>query len=231
MSFNNGDFVKIEYTARRASDKSIVYTTVEKVAKEEGVYESNVNYRPQLVIVGMKSTIKGVEDTVKAMETGESKKVEFGPSEAFGERNEQLVNVMRMSDFRDKGVNPYPGMQLNIDGNVATVKSINSGRVVVDLNHPLAGERLLYEIQVVGKVSGDAEKIKALAEHYSVVPDSVSVDSGVAKVVFGGKVDKNTDYIVNKGALLESVFKYLEGVRKIVVVEEFERAKDAPAEK
>lgn len=230
MSFNDGDFVKIEYTARRSSDNSLVFTTVEKVAKDENAYNAETKYGPQLVVLGKHSALKGIENTVRAMSVGESKKVTFTPNDAFGERNDQLVNVMRVSDFRDKEINPYPGMQVNIDGSIATVKSVNSGRVVVDLNHPLAGETLLYDIKVTEKIENDSDKVKAIAEHYSLRPDAVAVSSGVVRVTFGEKVEKNTDYLVNKSALAEGLLKYMDSVKKVVFEEEYAR-KDEKDEK
>lgn len=230
MSFNDGDFVKVEYTARRASDNSLVFTTVEKVAKDENAYNAETKYVPQLIVLGKQSALKGMESTVKGMSVGESKKATLTPADAFGDRNEQLVNVMRISEFREKDINPYPGMQINIDGSIATVKSVNSGRVVVDLNHPLAGETLLYDIKVTEKLEGDADKVKALAEHYSLKPDSVAVTAGVARVGFGEKVEKNTEYLVNKSAFAEGVLKYLDGVQKVVFEEEYVR-KDEKADK
>lgn len=225
MSFSDGDFVKVEYTARRASDNSLVYTTLEKIAKDENAYSSDARYGPQLIVIGKQSALKGVEDAVKGMSVGENKKVEIAPADAFGVRDEQLVNVIRISDFREKDINPYPGMQVNLDGNIATVKSVNSGRVVVDLNHPLAGEKVLYEIKVVEKVDSDAEKIKAVADHYSLAPDSVTVTSGVAKILFGEKVEKNETYLVNKAALAQAILKYMDTLKKVTFEEEYVRGK------
>jgi FKBP-type peptidyl-prolyl cis-trans isomerase 2 len=231
MSFNDGDFVKVEYTARRSSDNSLVFTTVEKTAKDENAYNAETKYGPQLVVLGKHSALKGVENTVKGMGVGESKKVTLTPADAFGERNEQLVNVMRMSEFREKDINPYPGMQVNIDGNIATVKSVNSGRVVVDMNHPLAGETLLYDIKVTEKLEADADKVKALAEHYSLKPNAVSVSSGIVNVKFDDKVEKNTDYLVNKSALAEGILQYMDGVKKVVFEEEYSRKEEKAEEK
>lgn len=231
MSFNDGDFVKVEYTARRSSDNSLVFTTVEKTAKDENAYNSDTKYGPQLVVLGKHSALKGVENAVRGMGVGESKKVTLQPADAFGSRDEQLVNVMRVSDFREKDINPYPGMQVNIDGNIATVKSVNSGRVVVDMNHPLAGETLLYDIKVTEKLDGDADKVKALAEHYSLKPSAVSVSSGVAQIRFDDKIEKNTDYLVNKSALADGILRYMDGVKKVVFEEEYSRKEEKTEEK
>lgn len=226
MSFNDGDFVRVDYTARRATDNSLVYTTVEKVAKDGNIFNPEAKYSPQLIVIGKSSAIRGVENAVKSMSVGESRKVEVEPRDAFGERDEGKVNVMRLSDFRERDMNPQPGMQVDIDGAVATIKSVNSGRVVVDLNHPLAGERLVYEIKVIDKLDADPERIKAVAEHYSLKPDAVSVNGNVAKVTFGEKIEKNADFLVNKSALAEAVLRFMPHIEKIVTEEEYARRKE-----
>lgn len=223
MSFKDGDFVRIDYTARRAADNSLVFTTIESVAKEAKVENPDARYGPQLIVFGKNNAIKGVENAVKGMSVGETKKVELEPKDAFGERDEGLVNIMRVSDFRERDMDPVPGMQVNVDGNIATIKSVNSGRVVVDLNHPLAGEKLVYDIKVLDKIDAEPEKVKAIAEHYSLKPDEVEVNGKVVKITFGTKVEKNADFLVNKATLAEAVLRYMENIEKVVAEEEYAR--------
>ncbi len=225
MSFNDGDFVKIDYTARR-TDGSLVYTTDEKVAKDADRFNAEARYGPQLVVIGKDTVVKGVDAAVRGMAVGEAKKVELKPADAFGERNEELVNVMRLSDFKEREVYPQPGMQVNIDGSIATIKSVNSGRVVVDLNHPLAGEVLVYDIKVVEKLESEEGKVKAIAEHYSLKPDGVSVSGKVARMSFGASVEKNADFVINKATAAEMVLRYLPSVEKVVTEEEYARSKE-----
>lgn len=230
MSFNDGDFVKIDYSARRASDKSLVYTTIEKVAKEGEFESEGAKYGPQLIVVGKNTAIKGVNDAVKGMSVGEEKKVEIEPLNAFGERREDMVTVMRVEDFRSREMDPHPGMQVNIDGTIATIKSVNSGRVVVDANHPLAGEKLVYDIKVVGKIEKENEKIVALADHNGLTASQVEVTGSTAKVTFDSKIKKdNGDYFVSKATFVETAFKFLPGLEKIVVDEEYVREKGKKA--
>ena len=66
-------------------------------------------------------------------------------------------------------------------------------------------------------------KVKALAENYSLRPDTIAVSGGVAKIVFGEKVEKNADYLVNKSALADGVLKYMEGIQRVVFEEEYAR--------
>jgi len=223
MAFKDGDFVEIEYTAWRVADNSIVFTTDKEKAEESGIYNENIKYGPQLVVIGKGDVISGLEKAIKEMKVNEVKKIELSPEEAFGKRNPDLVRVMSLSDFRRRDINPYPGMELEIDGYIATVKSVNSGRVLVDLNHPLAGERLLYEVKVDRLIEGDKEKVDALASLYNIVLKSVELSNGVAKVIIGNDVKIDSEYFVDKILFVEDVLYYISSINKVVTEEEYER--------
>lgn len=225
MSFKDGDFVEIDYSARRTSDNSLVYTTIESVAKKGEIYSEQTSYRPQLVVVGKKSVINGVDDAVKGMNVGEEKKVEIDPANAFGNRRDDLVTVMAMAEFRNRDIDPVPGMQVNIDGVIVTIKSVNSGRVVVDANHPLAGEKLSYDIKVVKKLEKDDEKLRSVADYYMLKISVAELAGNVAKATFDSSIKKDSQFFVDKMAFVEAVFKYFENVEKVVVDEEYAREK------
>ena len=52
-----------------------------------------------------------------------------------------------------------PGMQLNIDGILGTVKTVGGGRTLVDFNHPLAGKELSYKVKINRKVDDKKEQL------------------------------------------------------------------------
>ena len=221
VSFNDGDFIQIEYSAWRASDGSMVYTTDKAAAEKNGLYSKDHKYGPNLVIVGKDTTIKGLDKALRLMSLNESRKVEIGPDEAFGERNQDLVRVMKVSDFRSRDIDPRPGMQVDLDGTIAVITAVNSGRFTVDANHPLAGEKLTYDLKVVAKLDDERSKVDALAGMNGLKPDSIKVEGGTAEVLFGEKIDKNADYFLNKASFTGSVLRYLPGITKVVVKEEY----------
>jgi len=225
LVFNDGDFVKVDYSAWRIADSKLVYTSMKKVAEGNEIYDENIRYVPQLVIIGKKSAIKGFEDAIKGMSVNETKKVEIAPKDAFGERHPELIKVLPISDFLKRDIAPYPGMQLDLDGAVATIKSVNSGRVIVDANHPLAGEKLMYEIRLIEKVEKEDDKIRAIADTYSLTPDSVAVSAGNAKVVFGEKTAKDKAYLVNKNDFVGAVLAFMSSISKVTVEEDYVREK------
>lgn len=229
MGFSDGDFVKIEYSLWREADGQLMRTTDKKLAQEKGIYNEEARYAPQLIIIGKDNALKALWNAIKGMNVGESRKLELEPKDAFGVRDQSLVRVMPVADFRKKEIEPVPGMQIDIDGTIATIMSVNSGRVMVDANNPLAGEKVRYELKVVAKLDKDDEKIKAIAETYALEPDKVEVKEGHAKVVFGPKTKMSADYFVNKTYLVGAMLEYMADVKKVVVEEEYERSEEKKA--
>ncbi len=223
MSFKEGDFIKVEYTAWRDSDRSVVFTTEKKKAQESNIYDEHARYEPALVIVGKNTIVRGVDKVLAGMSVNESKKISVEPSEGFGEKNQDLVRVMHVADFRKRDINPEPGMQIDIDGAIAIVKSVNSGRVVVDANHPLAGERLTYEVKILEKLDDEKAKVAALASRNGLSVENAKAEGENVEVSVGENVEKNADYFVNKSAFARSVLRYMPNVKKIVVHEEYSR--------
>lgn len=225
MSFSDGDFVKIQYNLWRASDGELIQTTDRKLAEEKGIYKEDRKYVPQLVVVGKGNLLKSIDAVLKEMKIGEEKKIELEAKDAYGERSKDLVQVMPLSEFKKRDMDPYPGMQVDLDGTIATVVSVNSSRVMVDANHPLAGQKLAYEIKVVEKVEKESEKIKALAESYDLSVDGVEASPETVKVRFGTEIKKDADYFLNKSRFTAAVMEYMPGVKKVVVEEEYAREK------
>ncbi|MCL5428090.1 MAG: peptidylprolyl isomerase [Candidatus Marsarchaeota archaeon] len=229
MALKEGDFVKIDYSIWRHSDNTIVRTTDKAVAEKNGVYDSKIHYGPQLVVLGRDNTIKGISDTLIGMDAGQAKKFELSPGQAYGERNKDLVRVMPLSDFRKRDMNPSPGMQMDLDGAIATVVSVNSGRVMVDANHPLAGERITCELKVVSRIDDQKEKVKAAFERYGLTPSSVDTSAAGAKVAFDSKVKKDSDFLINKANAVAFAFAYIDSIKSIKVEEEYSKEAERTA--
>jgi FKBP-type peptidyl-prolyl cis-trans isomerase 2 len=220
MAFSENDFLKVEYTAWRIADGKIVYTTDDALAKKEEIFDENVKYGPQLVVLKSKGMMKGMKRELLGMSVNEVKKFELEPADAFGERNSDMVRVMSINDFRKRDIEPYPGMKLDLDGSIATIKSVNSGRVVVDANHPLAGERLRYELKVIGKVDGNKEKAEELMRHYDLKGKVSGIDKGVMSVDVEDAKD-TAEYFANKATFVNSALDYIDGISKIRITEEY----------
>jgi FKBP-type peptidyl-prolyl cis-trans isomerase 2 len=231
MAFKDGDFLEVEYNVWDAMDNSLVATTDEKKAKESGFYNEKARYGPALMILGTAGIVKGLDKELKAMNENDTRKFTLKPADAFGERSEELIRVMPLSDFRARDIDPKPGMRVNLDEVTATVKSVNSGRVVVDANHPLAGKDVIYEVKIVKCLKTDKDRIEGLAKDYGAATTSIRVNDKSVELAYDGKVKKDADYFINKTSLVAAVFSFMKNFEKVEVREEYSRAEIESQEK
>lgn len=116
-------------------------------------FDSSDGREPLEFAVGSGTVIPGFEKAVEGMAAGEKKSVTIEPDEAYGPRHEQLVQDVPKEALPDD-VEPDVGMQLqgkSADGQVMnlTVTGVADESITVDANHPLAGEPLTFDIELV----------------------------------------------------------------------------------
>lgn len=171
----NGDFIKINYVGRIKETDEIFDLTDESVAEKENTVQNAV-YGPVTVIVGEKMILPALEDEIKKMNAGETKKIELDAAKAFGPRDSRLIKVFSESEFIKNDMNPMPGLTVNVNGLRGKVLSSSGGRVQVDFNHPLAGKNLVYDLTCIGAVESGEDRIKALVQYYTgVKPETMQV--------------------------------------------------------
>ncbi|MFH1447333.1 MAG: peptidylprolyl isomerase [Candidatus Micrarchaeota archaeon] len=218
----DGDFIKIEFVGKKATGE-IFDTNIEQKAKEANVHNPETKYGPSLVVLGKGEIIKGLEKVIVGMEVGESRTIEIMPEDAFGERKQELVRVMPLSEFRKRDMDPHPGMQLQLDNMTAVVKSVTSGRVMVDLNHPLAGHKVIYELKLNDIVEGTEKKAMVLMEHIDIT-GKMTTSGDEVRVHFGPEVEKDSNYLVKKAALADRILGHIPEVVRVKFEEIYERA-------
>ncbi len=117
------------------------------------VFDSSEGRQPLEFTVGSGQVINGFDKAVRDMNVGEQKTVNIPVDEAYGQRtNEALVSVPR-SEFPDD-IQPEVGQELQMSddqGHVfpVIVAEVAEDHVVLDANHPLAGEDLTFDITLV----------------------------------------------------------------------------------
>jgi FKBP-type peptidyl-prolyl cis-trans isomerase SlyD len=159
---NKGDFIKVEMTGSSVETGEVFETTSEEAAQESGMWEENRTYEPRLVIVGDGYVLRGLDERLPGTPFDEEIEIEIPPEEAFGERNPADVQMVPFRVLRSKGINPYVGAELEIDGRPAIIRSVSAGRVQVDYNHRLAGRKIVYKLKVVEHIEDDKDKMRAL---------------------------------------------------------------------
>lgn len=133
-----GDTVRIHYTG----------------TLDDGTqFDSSAGRDPLEFQLGRGQVIPGFEKAVEGMAIGDGKKVRLEPDDAYGPRYDQLVQIVARSDLPDD-LPLKEGMALQgqgPDGQVTQlmVTAVTEQTVTIDANHPLAGQALSFEIEVV----------------------------------------------------------------------------------
>ncbi|MFQ3294565.1 MAG: FKBP-type peptidyl-prolyl cis-trans isomerase SlyD [Halobacteriales archaeon] len=160
----DGEFVKLDYTARTVDEGTLVDTTHADVAEEEGVEDQDRDFEPRTLILGEQHIFEAVEEDVKGRELGESGSVIVPGEEAFGEYENDKVRTISAEKIDED--DRYPGAQVQVDGEQGYVETVIGGRARVDFNHPLAGEDIEYEYEIVDVVEDRHERAKGLFRMY-----------------------------------------------------------------
>ena len=156
----DGDFVRINYTVRTVEDGTVVDTTYEDVAEEEGIDEEGHEFGPRIIVVGAGHVFEAVNEDLIGKEVGYEGSVHIDAAEAFGEFDPDEVRTVSAEKIDED--DRYPGAHVNIDGQQGHVETIIGGRARVDFNHPLAGEDLEYDYEVVASVDDPEERAEGL---------------------------------------------------------------------
>ncbi|HEX7049678.1 MAG TPA: peptidylprolyl isomerase [Longimicrobiales bacterium] len=135
----SGDTVAVHYTGRLENGT---------------VFDTSREGEPIEFQLGSGTVIEGFEEAVTGMEVGEQREVRIAAEDAYGQRREELrVDVPR--DQLPDGIEPEVGQMLAVQVTpdqqaVARITSVDNDSVTLDLNHPLAGEALVFDIELVG---------------------------------------------------------------------------------
>ncbi|MFO7653632.1 MAG: FKBP-type peptidyl-prolyl cis-trans isomerase [Candidatus Krumholzibacteriia bacterium] len=141
-----GDRVRIHYTGQLA-DGTVFDTTRDRDAHE--------------LVIGDGTTLQDFEQAIVGLAPGESIRVEIPSRRAYGHRQRTLLRVLR-PELLPTGVKIKVGQRLRVDQGdgtfaVVTVTGKSGGEVMVDMNHPLAGQDLAFDIELVEIVGSAGE--------------------------------------------------------------------------
>jgi len=140
---NEGDEVQVHYTGKL----------------EDGtIFDASEDGEPLSFTIGENRVIPGFEKAVKGMEPGDTKEKEVEPEQAYGEHREDMVMEMDRDQIPGE-VDPEVGQQLQLrleNGQTVPVliTALGEDTVTIDANHPLAGRKLIFDIEVVDVTEG-----------------------------------------------------------------------------
>ncbi len=134
----DGDTVKVHYTGR---------------LRDGRVFDSSRGRGPLEFTIGSGSVIEGFDEGVKGMSPGERRTVHVPATQAYGPRDEELLIALDRSQL-PRDFQPEVGQQLRLrtqDGRalIALVTAVTDDQIRLDANHPLAGEDLTFDIELI----------------------------------------------------------------------------------
>ena len=133
-----GDKARVHYTGRL----------------EDGqVFDSSKDGEPLEFEVGAGEVIAGFDEGVRGMHVGEKKTIEIEAEDAYGQRTEALVQAVSRAELNLE-TEPEVGMNLVLqlpDGNQipVAITNVSTDSVTLDANHPLAGQKLIFDVELV----------------------------------------------------------------------------------
>ena len=160
----DGDFVRLSYTIRTIEDGNLVDTTDEDLAEEEGIDTEEQEFGPRTIVIGAGHVFDAVEADLRGKAVGDTGTVAIEAIDAFGEFDPDQVRTVSADKIPEDS--RYPGAHVNVDGEHGHVETIIGGRARVDFNHPLAGEDIEYDYEIVEVVSDRLERAQGLLDMY-----------------------------------------------------------------
>jgi FKBP-type peptidyl-prolyl cis-trans isomerase 2 len=136
-TIKSGDNVTVNYTGRL----------------EDGtIFDSSLNEgrTPLVATLGQGQLIPGFEEGLIGLSTGEKRTVEIEPENAYGQHNPMMIQEIEKTNVPEgvqvgdtlQGMNQYGPINV-------TVSEVKEETVVLDMNHPLAGKKLIFDLEVV----------------------------------------------------------------------------------
>jgi len=148
MSIADGKQVSLEYTLT-LEDKSKV--------------DSNVGKDPLVFTQGAHEIIPGLEKQLAGLKAGESKRIEVSPEEGYGKvdpERKQEIDKNRIPEGARKVGAKLTGQGPGGQPIFAQVAEVKDNTVVLDLNHPLAGKKLIFDVKVLKVEDADEKKVE-----------------------------------------------------------------------
>ena len=169
MTLKFHDFVEIEYTGR-LEDGTAFDTTRPDIAKKNGIFNPKIKYENKIICVGEHQVLQGLDEDLIGKEINTAYTTKIPAEKAFGKKDIKKIKIVPVQIFKENNLQPYPGLQIDVDGELGVVNSISGGRVIVNFNHILAGKNIFYEYKILKIVDNLQEKITNYIHHITHIP-------------------------------------------------------------
>ncbi|HVB12710.1 MAG TPA: FKBP-type peptidyl-prolyl cis-trans isomerase [Nitrososphaerales archaeon] len=237
MTLENGALILADYTAKVKDTGLIIDTTRKEDAEKAGNADPTRTYEPRLIAVGEGWVLKGLDEALRKADANQTIDVELTPEKAFGVRDPNRVSRIPIKKFGEKAAELEIGAEIEVDNRVGIVRSIESGRVLIDFNHKYAGKTLQYNLEIKQKLDERSQQVEALIRRrLPIEKEKVKFEAvGESEV----KVIIPNDYFLLDGlqiikrGISTDLFKFIKPLDKVSFVEEYENPakKEAEAKK
>jgi peptidylprolyl isomerase len=226
MTLESGTLILADYTAKIKDTGLIIDTTRKEDAEKAGDADPTRTYEPRLIAVGEGWVLKGLDEALQKAEPNQTLDVELSPDKAFGVRDPTKVSRIPIRKFGEKASELSVGAEVEVDNRMGIVRSLESGRAMVDFNHKYAGKTLLYNLDIKEKLDSRDAQIQALIHRrLPVEKEKIKFESVGEEEV---KVNIPNDYFLLEGlqiikrGISTDLFKFIKPLGKVTFVEEYE---------
>jgi FKBP-type peptidyl-prolyl cis-trans isomerase 2 len=112
------------------------------------IFDSSVDREPFVFELGKSQVIEGFEQAVLSLKVGEKKEFLIPAEQGYGQKNPDLIGRVKR-EFFPEDLELARGIVLEIRGMPVVVKDLDTESVLLDANHFLAGEDLVFEIELL----------------------------------------------------------------------------------
>ena len=231
MVLETDSLILADYTAKIKDTGQIIGTTRKEDAEKAGNADPSRTYEPMLIAVGEGWVLKGLDEALAKADPNTTIDVELTPDKAYGVRDPNKVSRIPIRKFGDKASELEIGGEIEVDNRVGIVRSLESGRAMVDFNHKYAGKTILYHVDIKDKLESRDGQIQALIHRrLPVEKDKIKFEEVGEEEV---KIPIPSDYFLLEGlqiikrGISTDLFKFVKPLSKVDFVEEY----DNPARK
>lgn len=130
---------------------------------DEVVLDSSEGREPMPYLHGHGGIIPGLEQQMEGRAAGDKFKTTIEPMLAYGERHEGLIQVVERDQFPE-GMALEVGMNFTAETNMGpqpvVITAVDTDKVTVDGNHPLAGQTLTFDVEIAEVRDATAEELE-----------------------------------------------------------------------
>lgn len=142
MAIENNNVVALNYTLHTIEENG-----------EKTFVEETTNENPLTFLYGVGMMLPKFEENISELNAGDKTSFTLAPNDAYGEKDERAIAQLPADMFKETGLPPV-GEVLPLQDNQgnqfrAVVVEVTPEAVVADLNHPMAGKTLSFDIEIL----------------------------------------------------------------------------------